>query len=279
MKENRFSRIVEAPARETADVGIPYQALDQVRQYAEQKIVPWFNRAQAHSPAERDLTFIGTYFRMFNWVCTLALMNSPRHFQGAAAGARTLFELLLDVKLLAADPTGDRAARFFLYAQLERLRVAEKLLQFEAKHPDTGLIDASYLRGFVTRQGGHIRTKATTLWHDKNGKLYIPKHWSGISETEKRAQYFGPRFEAYFRQIYPYFSWFIHPGAQGYIGLPEEAFLEIYASAMRLSRLFFLEATQLCVEELKIKEALRDFDQEMEQLILLEETLLAQRKP
>jgi hypothetical protein len=44
------------------------------------------------------------YFRMFLWFEAITELKDPRHFQVAQSAARSLFELLLDVKLVIRDP-------------------------------------------------------------------------------------------------------------------------------------------------------------------------------
>ena len=99
-----------------------YKGTDAISKFAEDVLVPVLRGQLNLNNQENAVT--GVYFRMCLWIRSLVAMNSRVHFQGAAAAARTLFELLLDIKLLVSDATGSMTDQFHAFPEVVRFRVA-----------------------------------------------------------------------------------------------------------------------------------------------------------
>jgi hypothetical protein len=156
-----------------------YKGTNSIQYFAESVMIPLLNGQQKLNDKENAL--VGTYYRMYAWLRSLLALNGPVHFQGAASAARSLFELLLDIKLLQTDQTGDLVGRFDAFPEVEKYRSAQKLVSYSDAHPTTTL-DCSRQRSFVDGPSKYSSIEATIVKHwgrTKNGKPNWPDHWSG----------------------------------------------------------------------------------------------------
>ena len=103
--------------------------------------------------SDKDKAVIGTYYRMHGWILCMAAMKEAKHFQGAGAAARSLFELLVDLKELAEDKTGEKVAKYHAFTDVEKYRVAKKMVEFVDQHPNDTSLDVSIQRVFINDQG------------------------------------------------------------------------------------------------------------------------------
>jgi hypothetical protein len=145
---------------------------------------------------DRQIAIVGTYLRIIAWLKALAQLNSLPHYQAVAAATRSLYELLLDIKLLQSDVTGDLVKKFHAFPQVEKYRAARNLVSFCDKNPNTG-IECTNQRTFVdgpTKEAA-INSIVTTHWGtNKNNKPKRPDHWSGMTIRE-RAERLGQQYE------------------------------------------------------------------------------------
>src|SRR6266478_517460 len=63
-------------------------------------------------PSAQEIACRDIYFKMYLLLRSALTMNRLDHFQSVAALTRSLFELLLDMKILARDKTGDAVKRY-----------------------------------------------------------------------------------------------------------------------------------------------------------------------
>ena len=80
-------------------------------------------------PTTEEIAIRDIYFKMYLFLGSAMTMNRLDHFQSVAALTRSLFELLLDMKILAADKTGDAVNRYNEFPEIERYRRAEQLIR------------------------------------------------------------------------------------------------------------------------------------------------------
>jgi hypothetical protein len=208
---------------------------------------------------DREKAISGTYYRMYGWMHSMVVMNRCIHFQGAATAARTLYELLLDLKILAADKTSDSVERFHAFPEVEKYRVAKKLVSFVDSHPNSTK-DVSRQRKFIGSPGRKQKIDKAVIksWgKTKKGLPKYPKHWTGMSVFE-RARDLGIEYEELYHDAYPLLSWLIHSGSTGYAGLKEEALEAYFGRPHIIAQKAFIEATIICAEELKISYVIED---------------------
>ena len=168
----------------------------------------------------RPKAFIETTRRMELWLGSMQLFREPCHHQAAAAGARALFELALDMKSLASDPDGSLLEKFEAFPEVEHFRVSEKLVAFYRKSTGaTPLPDLPDRQAYVSDIARRDRIYATTrkLWGKDPGKDPIrgwPKHWTDQG-SERRAREHGIAFEEHHVLTYARLSLYLHSGAAG----------------------------------------------------------------
>ncbi len=226
-------------------------------EFAESAIIPVLHGQLNLSGRETAIS--GTYYRMYGWLRSMVAMNHRIHFQGTAAAARALFELLLDLKILATDKTSQSVERFHTFPEVEKYRVSKKLVSFKDSHPNSTK-DVFRQRIFIGSPGQKQKIDKTVIrsWgKTKKGLPKYPKHWTGMSVFE-RARNLGIEYEELYHDAYPLLSWLIHSGSTGYAGLKEEALEAYFGRSHIIAQKAFIEATIICAEELKISYVIED---------------------
>jgi len=229
---------------------------------------------------DREKAIAGTYYRMYGWVSSMAELNHRIHFQGAAAAARALFELLLDLKILSSDTTSDSVEKFHAFPEVEKFRVAEKLISFCDSHPNATEIDTKHQRNFLNTQGRKEKVENTIIKHwgtTKSGKPKRPDHWTG-KKIPERVHNLGSEYEELYFEAYPRLSWYIHSGSTGYVGLDEEALEACFGISHVIAQKVFLEATLICAREMKISQAVEGLHNILEDLRLTPGKVIVQEQ-
>jgi hypothetical protein len=131
-------------------------------------------------PTAQESALRDIYFKMHLFLGFAITMNRLDHFQSVAALTRSLFELLLDMKTLAADKTGDAVKRYNKFPEIERYRRAEQLIAFDTKHPDGIKQDLTVQRAFVSDPARQAR-----VMNAIGPKRKYPDHWSGINARDR----------------------------------------------------------------------------------------------
>lgn len=237
-----------------------YKGTDAICRFAKNLIIPVLD-CQIELK-DRELAITGTYYRMYAWVHSLVKMNSRIHFQGAALGARSLYELLLDIKLLSIDSDGNMIAKFHAFPKLDRFRVATKVVNYNDAHDDSDIDDSSYRELVNTPGQKHaIDQLAVKHWGTsrKTGNAIYPNHWSGLT-IKDRAKKLGSKYEQLYVESYPLLSWSAHAGSSAYAGLDADV-LEIYFGLSHsIAQRCFLEATEITASVMHISEAVQELD-------------------
>lgn len=233
----------------TSDISSYYRNVVNLTRAAEVEILPNIGRDRYES--ERESAIAGTYYRMFAWMKCLTNMDNRVHFQGVAAGARALFELFIDIRMLSDDKSSASAKKYHAFSDVDKLIKATKRIQFyteELKEPNECEVEKNWLAGNENR----INEIISKLWLNNKGKPFIPKHWSGISKIETRVKILDKEYQKKFVDNYKIFSWYIHPGPQGYAGYQADFFEILYGHSMLLAFDLFREATKICAAEFNI---------------------------
>jgi hypothetical protein len=168
--------------------------------------------------------------RITSLLISLSQLNHPVHAQAVAATSRTVFELSLDIQLLHRNVYNDGLDRFLLFTEVERLRSATKLVEYDAGHPGEIERDLDAERQFIAANGQRLRPAAERMWNLRPGRW--PKHWSG-EDTRRRAARLGS--EHLYMLFYPTLSWYVHPGAVGFGGMPLDAFDALVGTSLKLT--------------------------------------------
>jgi hypothetical protein len=191
-------------------------------------------------PTAQEIALRDTYFKMHLLLGSAITMNSLDHFQSVAALTRSLFELLLDMKIIAVDKTGDAVKRYNEFPEIERYRRAEQLIAFDAAYPGQIKQDLSAQRAFVSDPARQARIKTAI------GTKRPPDHWSGMNARD-RARSAG-------QEVYALLSWYVHAGAAGTAGMGKDALESVFGICHGLIRRMFLDAIEVCATATKISE-------------------------
>jgi len=119
-------------------------------EFAKEKIIPiLFTQIQLQE--KRESAIAGLYCRMYALMSSLVLMRTPIHFQTTASIARSLFELMLDLKILANDKTTKLAEKFEAFTIIEKYYVARNIISFYDTNPKYPKPNLSPMQDFTKK--------------------------------------------------------------------------------------------------------------------------------
>ena len=199
------------------------------------------------SPTPRDNCFIGTYYRIIGNVETLLRMDKSKDFQAIAMLSRALFELAVDIRLL--EVISDGWGKMIAFVDLDKLRLAEKIVQFKTDNPNVDVRTEVY-QNFITKNSARILGQKKSLWPGKGR----PRHWSNL-DLAKRTEKVKAPFDQMYAEDYARISWYAHPGLTGILNVPAIAFIHLCAYAFHLAARAYAEALLCMIREFKLSKA------------------------
>lgn len=209
-------------------------------------------------PSRKEEALKGLYFRMYAWVRSLVSLNDTVHFQAAASAARSIFELLLDVKLLIDDKPKDAIDKFEAFTQVERFRVAKKYVDFKNNNPGLKYTKELSREKLVSKPGkeSQINKLIELNWgKNKKGQPKKVEHWTSW-KIDKRAKEAGKDYELLYHESFPLLSWYMHSSLAGFGGVTKEGLEVVFGKSHMLTVPLFLDATLLVARELKLLQAI-----------------------
>jgi hypothetical protein len=225
-----------------------YQGTSALSSFATQKVIPLL-QAKTTRP-DIDLAVITTYYRMHLWSLDVSKLNYPVHFQTVLNAVRGLFELLVDLKLLIADPT--RAEKFHDFSFVTRFAAAEKYVNcLDADPGYTQPAKPELRRVFVSDAANRKKYDDLRRKHwgtDKKGKVITPEHWSGLGGMADRCANLSPSETRRYRDIYSQCSWFVHSGSAGVAGVSPDGILAAFGWGHGQIQNLFGEGTEIVCE-------------------------------
>jgi len=242
-----------------------YDGVCECVDFVQTQIIPVLNGQLNLSQKEEAI--LGIFYRMHALTSSLSRLNNKLDFNAAATISRTVFELLLDIKILTSSSlTPNELEKFRAFAEIERFRKASKLLEFQAQNP--GLETNSYFQGsfrkqFVEAPGKRalVESKVKSLWgNNKNESPKWPDHWYG-SSVRDRAKLFGPLYEQEYLEIYSLLSCYVHSGNASYATFSESTLEGVYGISMNISREMYIEALLLCAKTFSLGYVVEGFFQ------------------
>jgi hypothetical protein len=220
-----------------------------LHEYAEKEISPVVIAQVGKTSWESALS--ATYIRMCLIMRGIVTLDDFSHFQLAAMGARSLFELLLDVKLFAGDVTCGE--KFFDFVDVDKFAKAEKLHAFYRDHP--GIDPSPHDAAIQFADDASRKARIDTLCKKHWGRTRYPKHWSGVDSIKTRAKDAGTEYELFYLYDYGMESWSVHSGAAGILNLSRDALAVYFAVTHALICRLFGEATKIVAEAFHLFEA------------------------
>jgi hypothetical protein len=202
--------------------------------------------------SEREKALIGIYFRVHGWMESVSKMNTSACFQGVAAAARAIFELVLDLEMLDNDPSGVNLKKFVGFPDMDRADVAEKCLRFFKENKQTlQMFREEHLLRAIQNKKDLVEKNRVSLWgKSKHGEV---KHWTGEKNIKARAKSVKQEYENLYVEFYALLCWSIHSGAtvyggkdketlEGYFQFSHGLFIKLSAIAIKvISKNFHLE--------------------------------------
>lgn len=240
------------------------------RRFAEEVMIPRLRGLLKPTPKEQ--TIISIYSRMFLWLNTVTSLTQIRCFQGAAAGSRAIFELLLDLKLIIENNVSDSVEKYFAFTTIEQARVANQIIDFFHKNKSSSQPNLKPIEDFIMNAGRKDKIEALILKYWGKDKKGLPKkisHWSGMNVADRARKLGGLYYEFYIRS-YPIFSWQLHSAAgAGYLNVDFDYYNAVFASSHRLILEMFTTATELVAKEFHFDKADPEFSKWIKKLRMI----------
>lgn len=206
------------------------------------------------NPSRKEEILKGLYFRMYAWMRTLISLNDTVHFQAAASATRSIFELLLDIKLIIDDNPKGAIQKFDTFVEVEKFRIAKGYVGFKNRNPALRYVGDRGKENLVNKQGEQERIEKLRelYWgKDSKDKPINPRHWSGWP-TNKRAEEAGKYDEFFYHASFGLLSWYMHSGPTGVQGMSKESLEAVFGNSHMLAQPMFLDATLLVAQEFKL---------------------------
>ena len=220
-----------------------FQGTLALNKFADKNVCPVVRAALQKTDHEKALA--ATYYRMCLFLRALAKLNDTVHFQVAAMAARSIFELLLDLKALAKDAT--LTHKFLDFTWVSRYHKAKQLYNFLQANPNVDRTPHQHALALVNKPGVKQNREQMCKshgWVDSKGKLSWPEHWSG-KKILIRAEEAGIEYEEIYRSQFFIQSYYVHAGGAGIDSMSREALESAFAIAHALVQRLFAEATRI----------------------------------
>lgn len=232
------------------------ESSEHVRFLASDVINPLLRGALVTGSSDKEKAVVGCYYRAYAWMATLATLREPIHFQAVAVGARSLFEIWVDMKLLVEDSTGESVRRYHAFPKVERFRAAKKIVEFSDANPALK-VNCAQQRALAhdPSKQQEIEALVVQFWgRDKKGRPSYPLHWSG-RDLAARIPPSDTEAKRIYSEHYPRLSWYVHSGSAGYAALDEGVLRSCFALSHIMAQRVSLGSIELVAKEMKIMQA------------------------
>ena len=190
-----------------------------------------------------------TFYRIALLLRGLKLLNDPAHFQIVNSVTRTVFELVLDLKVLVSDHA--TADKFHAFARVAKFHKASQLTTFLDGNSGVDRSPHQHAINFASETARKHEVEQECLHHwgsDRKGNLRWPDHWSGRNIAE-RADDAGIEFLEIYRSQFFLQSYYVHAGPAGVQHLSREALICSFGIAHRLVQQMAAIAVQIVADE------------------------------
>lgn len=213
------------------------------------------------NPPLRDRVLMEIYKALHLWGKTAKTLEHPRHFQAMASIARSMFELVLDLKLITTNKIDRAIEKYEAHAEVARFKVASSFKCFKEEHPEARTAAGKHKIALASDPAKQSRvSELSQLWGGK-----IPDHWSGWG-IFKRAEEAGLDYEAFYHESYRMLCWYVHAGLTGTRKMSLAGLQTVYGNSTRLICDIFIEAILIVSRELSIDLAVPEFNKLVKQI-------------
>jgi hypothetical protein len=219
-----------------------YTQVKSLHEFDNQEVRSVINNLLSKTPAE--VCHLANFIRTQGNVETLLLLQKSKHVQTIAMIARALFELSVEARLLEVIPNG--YALVTHYADVEKLRLANKIMAFKNANPDVTTNTTIYQQ-YVARESARITAIQESLWPGVNRV----KHWSGMNLAE-RCSFLKIPFDQIYSEDYPRISWYAHPGLTGIANVQFVTFIHVCGYAFNLAVKSYEQSLRSAIRAFKL---------------------------
>jgi hypothetical protein len=210
---------------------------------------------------DRETAIAMTFYRLLGAVHTLSDLREVYHFQAISGQTRLIFELCVDIHLIAKNKIANDIEKFHAFTNAARFSAALKTVEFYQDYPhleDPG--DAEERRKLVETPGtrDEIEAVCRKLWR----KHKAPEHWSGLRWSEQ-LELLDPEIREWYAQWSSLHAWLIHGGGAAIGGLSSRAIRSIEVLCREKVRSLVPEAYRLVAVAMQMHRALPNFFDEL----------------
>lgn len=234
-----------------------YSGTKTMCKFAEEVMIPRLRGVLNIS--KKDGVILNIYYRIFLFAEAILPLDKVRSFQTTASTARSIFELLIDLKLIVQQLIPEAVEKYYAFTLVERARVSRKSLDYCRNNSQSG-INTELFEKFLSTQGSEKNINDLIMKNWGGGRKARLKHWSGM-ELEQRVSLLNNSDKEFYARTYPILSWYLHSAAAaGFINMSEDGYLAVFARSHQLIHSMFTEATLLTGREFHFDKAEPDFN-------------------
>jgi hypothetical protein len=203
-----------------------------VRDFINDHVRPITDRHDTNS----ERLYHGILLRLSSWFWSLSRLNHPGDYQAVTAGTRAIFEMTIDLILLAHDPDNP-LAKYAAWERSAKVHGAERLAKHFQKN-NGGQPSESQRSVIAWAKKVHATTTAERLLHWPHYKGKHPSNrWTGrrLDRDAEIADLYEPgKYAEYYALHFAALCWNVHgTGLMGVRGLSAEDFPALVAIAFR----------------------------------------------
>jgi len=216
------------------------------------------------APSQKEKILISIYRSIHCWMKAVALLNHPVYFQTVATVARSIFELVLDIKLIVDDKIENGPKKFKEFSKIEKFRIIQEFAEFQRKNPDMKSSRVSPKRMEIASDKNKEKEMdiLAQLWGKPRKDI---RHWSGLA-IKKRAQEAGKQYEMFYYESFGLLSIYVHSGLVGIINMSGDGLRAVYGNSTSIIHDMFLTAISMVAKEFKFDKAMPEFEEWMKKL-------------
>ncbi len=220
---------------------VAHRATVEITTFLEKELFPRVSE-KLRNPEEFGQVVCGLYARLFLLAKTLCQLPDSSHFQTVRSSSRTAFEVMVDLKELAANRS--LAAKVVAHGYASRYRNARRTVEALRKHDR---VPPERYRHEFTLSDDPVEQKrfkdlCHTHWERKDGKVKLPDNWSG-KDIASRARALGPEYEELYCKVYAVDCAVVHSSITMVWGFPAEFFHNAFAVGHMNFQKFLLRST------------------------------------
>ncbi len=251
--------VTKLPPETTARVF--YEQIKATRDFAQQNIIgQLIGREDGRT---KKAAMLHTYGRIYLWVQSMVALDSAKHFPALAGCLRAIFELYLDINLLANEIIKDGVEKFFSFPDVMKVKTAKNSLklkkEFNCFSDKESLPMEQFLQNPPDKET-QVQKLVLGLWgKTRKGKPNKPPHWTGKTVVDRVRDLKNDDIGCLYERTYYRCNWNVHSGYSDFPGAQKDDAHLCVADAYSNANEMFLDATELLNNELSIidKEGLR----------------------